>query len=120
MTLARTTLACTMLVLAALASLASPALAGTRDYLATATAETTASKGILVVGAEAENDRFATVAIDGAAYGSTPLEHELAPGSYAITVTILGKSYTATARVESGKKTKCRAEGGALACGSPK
>jgi serine/threonine-protein kinase len=67
------------------------------------------------------SDRVGVVFIDGARRKSTPFQTELPAGDHDIALELSEGAGTLRTRahVLAGKKTKCRVDGGALACASP-
>jgi hypothetical protein len=53
--------------------------------------------------------------------GYTDLQRKMPPGSFRVRLALFDGSgpFTATARVESGKKTKCQLASGKLTCAAP-
>jgi serine/threonine-protein kinase len=74
--------------------------------------------GTLVVASKPWGD----VWIDGAAHGQTDLVVQRAAGSYRVRIAVSGGGATVTgvARVAAARTTKCRVDGAALRCGSPR
>lgn len=65
---------------------------------------------------------YGKVTIDGKGYGYTDLLEKLPPGTYSVQVALSDGSgtYSATARIEPDKKTKCQVRKKRLSCGSPR
>ncbi len=75
--------------------------------------------GTLIVNAK---DGWGTVLIDGGKRGRTPFVRARAAGRYTIKVIMAkgGGSFSASARVAPGKRTKCIVDAGRLACALPR